>query len=131
MYMCILGLGNYVTIIIVSVTIMTVIAKHYYREFVIVDIVWFQHMHNVKKHVKMARNISDPDKELEVFLLEGSKSDVWEYLVSLPQVENAQNLHKNFSFTIMTHVVFIVVQVSIRYMYMLLAYEMFDSDPAS
>ena len=122
MYMCIIGLGNYVTIIIVSVTIMTVIAKNYYREFVIVDmwlqafdIVRSQHMHtHVKKHAKMARNISDPDKELEVFLLEGSKSYVWEYLVSLPQVENAQNLHQNFSFTIMTHVVFIV---SIRYMY--------------
>ena len=27
-------------------------------------------------------------------------SDVWEYLVSLPQVENAQNLYPNFSFTI-------------------------------
>ena len=39
---------------------------------------------------KMARNISDEinlDKELEVFLLESSKSGVWEYLVSLPQVE--------------------------------------------
>ena len=38
----------------------------------------------------MARNISDEinlDKELEVFLLESSKSGVWEYLVSLPQVE--------------------------------------------
>ena len=83
------------------------------------DIVSPQHTHNhVKKHAKMARNISDEidlDKELELFLLEGSKSDVWEYLVSLPQVENAQNLHQNFSLTIMTHVVFIVVQVSIRY----------------
>ena len=66
--------------------------------------------------MKIARNISDEidlDKELEVFLLEGSKSDVWEYLVSLPQVENAQNLYPNFSFTIV--IVFTVVQVSIKY----------------
>ena len=66
------------------------------------DIVSPQHTHNhMKKHTKMARNISDEinlDKGLEVFLLEGSKSDVWEYLVSLPQVENAQN--QNFSSTI-------------------------------
>ena len=51
------------------------------------------HKH-MKKHVKRARNISDEIdlyKELEGFLLEGSKSDVWEYLVSLPQVENTQN----------------------------------------
>ena len=34
-------------------------------------------------------------------------------LVSLPQVENAQNLYPNFSFTIM--IVFTVVQVSIKY----------------
>ena len=27
-------------------------------------------------------------------------SDVWEYLVSLPHEENAQNLYPNFSFTI-------------------------------
>ena len=50
------------------------------------DIVLPEHTHN---HVKMARNISDEidlDKELVVFLLEG-------YLVSLPQVENAQNLY--------------------------------------
>ena len=46
------------------------------------------------------------DKELEVFLLEGFKSDVLEYLVSLLQVENAQNMYPNFSFTI--------IQVSIR-----------------
>ena len=75
------------------------------------------HTHNnVKKHAKMARNISDEidlDKELEVFLLEGSKSDIWEYLVSLPQVENAQNLYPNFSFPIM--IVFTVIQVSIKY----------------
>ena len=68
------------------------------------DIALPQHTHNhMKKCAKMARNISDEidlDKELEVFLLEGSKSDVWEYLVSLPQVENAQNLYPNFSFTI-------------------------------
>ena len=79
------------------------------------DIVSPQHNH-VKKNAEMARNISDEidlDKELEVFLLEGSKSDVWEYLVSLPQVENAQNLYPNFSFTIV--IVFTVVQVSIRY----------------
>ena len=64
----------------------------------------------------MARNISDEidlDKEVEVFLLEGSKSDVLEYLVSLPQVENTQNLYPNFSFTIV--IVFTVVQVSIKY----------------
>ena len=50
------------------------------------DIVLSQHTHNqMKKHAKM--NISDEinlDKELKFFLLEGSKSDVWEYLVSLP-----------------------------------------------
>ena len=61
--------------------------------------------HNhMKKHAKTAMNISDEinlDKELQVFLLEGSKSDdVWEYLVSVPQVENAQNLYPNFSFTV-------------------------------
>ena len=81
------------------------------------DIVLSQHTHNhVKKHAKMARNISDEidlDKELEVFLLEGSKSYVCEYLVSLPQVENTQNLYPNFSFTIV--IVFTVVQVSIKY----------------
>ena len=81
------------------------------------DIVSPQHTYNhMKKHVKMARNISDEidlDKELEVFLLEGSKSGVWEYLVSLPQVENAQNLYPNFSFTLM--IVFTVIQVSIKY----------------
>ena len=68
------------------------------------DIVLPQHTHkHVKKHVKMARNIPDEidlDKELEVFLLEGSKSVVREYLVSLPQMENTQNLYLNFSFTI-------------------------------
>ena len=60
----------------------------------------------------MARNISDEidfDKELQVFLFEGSKSDVWESLVSLPQVENAQNLYPNFSFIIV--IVFTVIQV--------------------
>ena len=75
----------------------------------------YTHKH-VKKHAKMVRNITDEidlDKELEVFLLEGSKSDVWEYLVSLPQVENAQNLYPNFSFAIV--IVFTVIQVSIRY----------------
>ena len=76
------------------------------------DIVSPQHSHNhVKKYAKMARNISDEidlDKELE-----GSKSDVWEHLFSLPQVENAQNLYSNFSFTIV--IVFTVVEVSIRY----------------
>ena len=81
------------------------------------DIVLPQHTHkHVKKHAKMARNISDEidlDKELQVFLLDGSKSDAWEYLVSLPQMENAQNLYPNFSFTII--VVFTVVQVSIKY----------------
>ena len=51
----------------------------------------------------MVRNIShqiDFDKKLEVFLLEGSKSGAWEYLVSLRQVENVQNMYQNFSFTI-------------------------------
>ena len=50
--------------------------------------IWHCYTHNhVKKHPKMVRNISDEinlHKELEVFLLEGFKSDVWEYLVSLP-----------------------------------------------
>ena len=77
------------------------------------DIVLPQHTHSqVKKHAEMVRNISDDidlDKELQVFLLEGSKSDVWEYLVSLSQVKNAQNLYPNFSFTIV--IVFTVVQV--------------------
>ena len=81
------------------------------------DIVSPQHTHNhMKNHVKMVRNISDEidlDKELKVFLLDGSKSDVWEYLASLPQVENAQNLYPNLSFTIM--IVFTVVKVSIKY----------------
>ena len=81
------------------------------------DIVLPQYTHNhVKKHAKMVRNISDEidlDKELQAFLLEGSKSDVWVYLVSLPQVENAQNLYPNYSFTIM--IVFTVVQISIKY----------------
>ena len=63
----------------------------------------------------MRRNISDEidlDKELQIFLLEGSNSDVQEYLISLPRVENAQNLYPNFSFTIM--IVFTVIQVFIR-----------------
>ena len=46
-----------------------------------------QHTHNhVKKHAKIVRNISDEidlDKELKVFLLEGFKSDVWEYSESV------------------------------------------------
>ena len=79
------------------------------------DIVLPQHTHShVQKHVKMARNISDEidlDKELKVFLLEGSKSDVWEYLVSLPQVENAQNLYPNFSFTIVVIQNFTIAQL--------------------
>ena len=69
-----------------------------------------------KKHVKMARNIFDEidfDKELEVFLLDGFKSDVWKYLVLLLQVKNAQNLFLNFCFTIM--IVFTVIQVSIKF----------------
>ena len=78
------------------------------------DIVLSQHtLNHVKKHAKMVRTISneiDLDKD---FLLEGSKSDVWEYLVSLPQVENAQNLYPNFSFTIV--IVFTDIQVSIKY----------------
>ena len=70
----------------------------------------------MKKHVKMARNIFDEidlDKELEVFLLEGSKNDVVMYLVFLPQVKNAQNLFPNVCFTIV--IVFTVIQVSIKY----------------
>ena len=68
----------------------------------------------MKKHAKMVRNISNEinlHKELEVFLLEGSKSDVWEYLVSLLQVENAQNLYPSFTIVI----VFTVIQASIKY----------------
>ena len=68
----------------------------------------------MKKHAKMVRNISNEinlHKELEVFLLEGSKSDVWEYLVSLLQVENAQNLYPSFIIVI----VFTVIQVYIKY----------------
>ena len=42
---------------------------------------------------------------------EDSKSDVWEYLVSLP----VQNLYLNFSFTIT--IVFTVVQESVKYCY--------------
>ena len=66
----------------------------------------------------MVRNISDEidlDKELQLFLFESSESDVWEYMyfVSLPQVENAQNLYPNCSFTIM--IAFTVVHVSIKY----------------
>ena len=81
------------------------------------DIVLPQHIHNhMKKYMKIVRNISDKidlDKELQVFLLEGSKSDVWEYLVSLRHVENAQNLYPNFSFSIT--IVFTVVQVFFKY----------------
>ena len=44
------------------------------------DIVSPRHTHSqVKKHTETVRNISDEidlDKELQVFLLEGSKSDV-------------------------------------------------------
>ena len=69
-----------------------------------------------KKHVKMVRNMFDEidfDKQLEVFLLEGFKSDVWKYVVFLLQVKNAQNLYLNFCFTIM--IVFTVIQVSIKF----------------
>ena len=65
------------------------------------------------KHAKVVRNITDEidfDKELQVFL--GSKSDVWEYLFSLPQMENAQYLYPNFSFGIV--IVFTVVQVQVH-----------------
>ena len=76
-----------VTIVIVSVTITTVIVK---KTIIMIVDMWFracifdtvlsQYIHNhVKKHAKMARNISDEinlDKELEDFLLEGSNSDV-------------------------------------------------------
>ena len=111
---------GWVTIVIVSVTITTVIVKNYYHDSGHVvtacafDIVLPRHTHNhMEKNVKMARNISDEidlDKELKVFLLERSKCGVWEYLVSLPQVENVQNLYPNFSFTIV-----IVFTVSIKY----------------
>ena len=64
----------------------------------VLDIVLSQHIHtHVKKHVKMARNISDEidlDKELKVFLLEGSKSDVSEYLVSLPSGKCSESVSK-------------------------------------
>ena len=46
-----------------------------------------------KKICKMPRNISGEinlDKELEGFLLESYKCGLWECLVSLPQMENAQ-----------------------------------------
>ena len=62
----------------------------------------------------MVRNISDEidvDKVMEIFILEGSKSDVWEYLVCFPQVENAQNFYRSFTIVI----VFTVIQVSIKY----------------
>ena len=57
-----------------------------------------QHTHDcLKKHAKTRRNISNEinlDKELQVFLLKGFKSDVWEDLVSLRQVEKARNLYQ-------------------------------------
>ena len=84
------------TIVIISVTIMIEIAK---TTIMIVDM-WLQacafdiglpqHNHNhVKKHAKMAMNISDEidlDKELKVFSVGGLKK---KYVMFLPQMENA------------------------------------------
>ena len=71
------------TIVIVSVTITTVTVKNYYRDsghVVSGMCIWHcpvsTHPQPHEKHAKMVRNISDeidPDKELEAFLLEGSK----------------------------------------------------------
>ena len=103
----VLGLGDSsysVTIVIVIFTIMTVIdtCKNYYCDsgrVVMGMCIWHclssiypQQLESTCK--KIARNEIDHDKELKIFLLEGSKSDVWEYLVSLAQVENAQNLYQ-------------------------------------
>ena len=82
------------------------------------SIVFAQHAHN---HLKTTCKDGDEyfwwdrsgQKSLKCFLLGGSKNGISEYLVSLPQVENAQNLYPNFTFTIV--IVFTVVQVSIRY----------------
>ena len=91
--------SNSMTIIIISVTIMTVIhvVKNYYHNtgHVVIGMCIGHCLVSTcpqpcKKHEKMARNISDEidlDNGLEVFLLEGSESGIWEYLVSLPQVE--------------------------------------------
>ena len=75
-----------VTIVIVSVTITTVMAKtaivkvDMWLRACAFDIVLYQHTHNsVKKHVKILRNSSceiNLDKELQVFLLESSKSNI-------------------------------------------------------
>ena len=51
------------------------------------------------------------DKDLKDFLFEISKNGVWEYLVSLPQIENIQNLYPNFSYTVM--IVFAIVDIVI------------------
>ena len=76
------------------------------------DIVSLQHTHNyMKKYAKMAMNITDEidlDKELEVISVGISKSGVWEFLDSLPQIENIQNLYTNSSITIM--IVFTVLK---------------------
>ena len=82
------------TIVIVSVTIMTAIAKNYYHDSVdmwLWDIV-SPHNH-VKKICKIPRNSFGEinlGKELEGFLLEGYKSGLWERLVSLPQMKNTR-----------------------------------------
>ena len=81
-----LGLGDSsdsVTIIIISVTITTAIAKNYYHDNGLVvsgKCISPKHTHNyVKNNAKMVMNISDEinlDKGLQLFLLEGSKNDV-------------------------------------------------------
>ena len=114
-----IGLGNSsdsVTIVIISVTIMTVIAKNYYRDsgHVVTSIFIWQCLTSTYPQTNMQRwwgifDDIDLDKELEVFLLEGVKS---EELVSLPQAENAQNLYLNCSFTI------VIVFTVVKYTYM-------------
>ena len=84
--MYILGLGDSVTIIIVSVTIMTAIAKTAIRivdiwlHECIFDIFLSQNIHNhEKKHGKIARTISDEinlDKKLEMFFFQRALSVV-------------------------------------------------------
>ena len=114
-----IGLGNSsnsMTIAFISVTIMTVITKTYYRDSghaVTSMCIWHclasTYTQRRGKTWATWKNIRRW-WELEVFLLEGSKSDLWEYLVSLPQVENAQNQYQNISFTIMMY------SLSIKYL---------------
>ena len=63
---------------------MTVIAKNYYHDNGLVVTGMCIVCLNI--HEKIARNSSceiDLDEGLQVFLLEDSNSDIWEYLVSL------------------------------------------------